>query len=267
MSQSIRTQFLHLDSATAAYTTDINNTTGVTANAYRAQYLFPYTFSRVKRCYLKSVELPVGFSNVRKGSTDTFKFALNSTAYSVTLPEKNYTTIATLLTDINAALVGVVSGVTITFWLSTSLTTPNRILITFTGGTAVTSFNVVDTNLSKYIFGFRQAKDTLVSSVYAASFANYNLNADNFINIYIPTLNGQNANMAGQQSTFKLPLNTITNQIYYYQSGSSFEQFVDITDSNLNISGLMVIITDRWGQNLSPMGLDYSMTLALELWQ
>ena len=263
---SFRSQFLHFDSSTATYITDVNNTTGVTTTPYKSQYSMNQVFSKIKRVYLKSLECPVGFSNVRVGSTNVFSFVLNGTTYKVTLPEKNYTYISILLTDLNTACVGVVSGVTMTFSLTTSLTTPNRVLITFTGGTTTSSFSVIDTsNLSKYILGFRASKDVLAGNVYLASYSNFNLNPDNYILMYIPSLNGMNASMSGQQSTFKIPLNTVSNQVYFYQEESSFAQWVDITDKSLTLSSIIVILTDKFGKDLNPNGLDWSFTLAIEL--
>ena len=262
---SFRTQFAHFDSCQAKYITDVNNTTGVSANPYKASFPMNQTFSKIKRVYLKSVELPQGFSNVRKGATDNLKFTLNGTTYSVTLNEKYYSSITTLITDLNTACVGVVGGVTITFSLSQLLTTPNRLLITFSG-TTVTTFTIIDTNLSKYVLGFRAGIDTLAGQVYSASYSNFNLSFDNYILLYIPSLNGMNACMGQQISTFKIPLNSNTNTVYYYFEGSSFSQFVDITDRNLNLSSLTVFVYDRFGYNLTPMGLDYSFSLAIELW-
>ena len=261
---SFRTQFLHFDSANANYLTDLNNTTTITSNPYKAQYFMNQTFRNIKRVYLTSLELPVGFTNVRTGSTSTLKFTLNDSAYTVVLPEKNYTTIASLLTDLNTACVGIVSNVVITFSLTTSLTTPLRLLITFTGSTTTSSFSITDTNLSKYILGFRNGKDTLVSSVYTASNANYNLNCDNYILMYIPTLNGLNSSMSNQISTFKIPLNVITNQVYFYQESSSFKQWVDIHDKNLLLNNLTVVLYDKFGNNLNPNGMDYSFSITVE---
>ena len=182
------------------------------------------------------------------------------------MAEKYYNSIATLVSDLNTACIGVVGGVTITFSVTSSLTTPNRLLITFSG-TTVTTFTIIDTNLSKYVLGFRAGIDTLAGQVYAASYSNFNLSYDNYILVYIPTLNGMNACMGQQIATFKIPLNSNTNQVYYYFEANSFLQFVDISDMGLTLSSLTVIILDRFGYNLNPMGLDYSFSLALELWQ
>ena len=259
------TQFLHFDSANANYITDVNNTSTSTSNPYKSQFSMNQTFRKIKRVYLKSLELPIGFSNVRTGSTSTLKFTLNGTAYTVVLPEKNYGIITSLMTDLTTACVGIVPNVTITFSVTSSLTTPNRVMIIFGGSTITSTFSITDTNLSKYVLGFRKSKDSLSSNVYSASYSNYNLNFDNYILMYIPTINGINASMSNQISTFKVPLNTVANQVYYYQDETSFSQWVDVTDVNLTLSSLTVYILDRFGNNLNPQGLDYSFTLALEL--
>ena len=262
---SFRTQFIHFDSCQANYIQDFNNTSGVSANPYKASFPMNQQFTNIKRVYLKSLELPCGFSNVRKGATDNIQFILNGTTYTVTLTEKFYSSITTLISDLNTACYGVVAGVTILFSQTNSAATPNRLLVTFSG-TTVTTFNFIDTNLSKYVLGFYSKKDTLSGQVYAASYSNYNLSFDNYILMYVPSLNGMNACMGSQIATFKIPLNSSTNQVYYYFEFNSFQQFVDITDRNLTLSSLNVVIYDRFGYNLNPLGLDYSFTLAVELY-
>ena len=257
-----KSQLMHFDSIYATYLPDTNSSSGVSSSPYRAQFVMNQAFFKVKRVALKSVEIPIGFANIRTGSTDTLKFVSSTVTYTVTLAEKNYTDIATLLADINTACAAVVSKVSPVFSLSTSLTTPMRLLVT----TSSLSFRIIDTNLSKYVLGFRADKDSLSSGVYAASTSVYNLNFDNYLLMYIPTLNGLNASMnGGLQSTFKIPLNSVQSQVYYYQESSSFEQHVDITDPNLCFTNLSVIILDRFGKPVAPNGLDYSFTLSVEM--
>ena len=111
------------------------------------------TFTKLKRFYLSTLEIPIGLTNVRTGSTDTLIFTLNGIKYLITLPEKKYSSISSLLVDINSHIASKISGVTMTFSLSTSMTEPVRVLITFSG-TITTSFVMTDTTLSKYILGF-----------------------------------------------------------------------------------------------------------------
>jgi hypothetical protein len=261
----LKKQFLHFDSINSTYITNVNNTSKNTNNAFHCRFAMNQTFRNVKNIHLTSVEMPIGFSNVRTGSTDTLKFTLNNTVYKCVLPEKNYSTIASLVSDLNFACLGVVPNVNIVFSLTASLTTPQRLVITFSGTSQTNSFNIIDTNLSKYILGFRNGIDSLVGSVYAASYSNYNLNADNYILLYIPTLNGMNSAMGGGViSSFKLPFNTIFGNIYYYQENTSFKQSISTTSSNLTVSDLTVIIYDKYGNNINPNGFNYSFSLTFD---
>ena len=254
-------QFLHFDSISAEYNNDLS-VVGYVPNAYNCQFMNHSTFRNVERIYLTSIELPVGFVNVRKGSTDTLSFTLNNTIYNVVLAEKNYTTMGALVIDLNQACLSVVPNVVITF--SQSLTGP-RLLITFSGTSAVSSFSVIDTNFSMYILGFRNKYDSLIASVYMASYSNYNLNADNYIHLYFPNITGVNASMCGgAKSTFKIPFNSVANNVYFYQEESSSVQYVVCRNSNYNLSTLTAIIYDRYGNQINPRGYDYSFTLKIE---
>ena len=256
---ALKVQNLHFDSAYATYLTDLNNTSGNVSNCYKALFLTNQTFRNVKRVHLKSVEIPIGFVNVRTGSTDTFSFTLNGVNYSVVLAEHNYISIASLIIALNIACS--TSSVPIT--MAFSLNSANRVMINFVTSSAFT-FNVIDTNFSYYLLGYRGATDTVLNGQCTANSSNFNLNFDNYISMSIPTLNSTNAYMSGTISTFKIPLNSQTNQIYYYFDNFSFNQFVDIADVNFVLSSLTIILTDRFGKNLNPNGLDYSFTLQIE---
>jgi hypothetical protein len=256
----LKTQFLHFDSCFARYLTDFTNPSGQ-PNAYNAQYSMHTLFRNVETIYLTSLELPVGFSNVRKGSTDTFTFKSNGNIYNVVLVGKNYSTMASLIGDLNIACLGVCPNLVITFSL---IANEPRLLITLTGTQTISSFSVIDTNLSLYILGFRQNYDVLVSNTYETTYSSFNLNADNYFHLFL-NVPGINASMASNvKSSFKVPFNSITNQVYFYQDQNSFVQFIDCNNSNFNLSNLTVILYDRYGNPLSSKGLDYSFSLKIE---
>lgn len=254
-----RYQFIHFDSSTASYINDPLNTSGNELTPYNAKFSMSQGFSKIRRVHLKSLELPVGFTNIRKGCTDSFQFVLNNQTYSIVLNENYHKTIDSLLTDLNTALQGKVPSVNIVASLDI-----NKISLTFSGTTTVTQFRVIDTNFSKFVLGFRGDRDTLTGLYYKAKYSNYNLFYDNYILMSIPSLNAVNASMTGKNCTFKIPLNTITNQVYYYFDHMAFSQWVDITDQRLRITDITVVLYDKFGKNINPNGLDYSFTLAIE---
>lgn len=253
----LKTQFLHFDSIHAQYVTDFSNNTDV-PNAYNCIFKTHTTFENVERVSLTGLKLPVGFVNVRKGSTDSVTFLVNGNICIVVLQEKNYTTIFNLISDLNLACVGIVPNLTITF--SQSPTVP-RLLATLSGSLVVTSFSIADTYLSMYLLGFRKAQDKLVAGVYAASFSNYNLNADNYIHIYSKNVPGVNAAMGGgARSSFKIPFNSVSNNVFFIAEQNNFVQFIDCRNSNFNLSSINAVILDRYGRG----SIHDSFTLSIQ---
>ena len=67
-----------------------------------------------KRIWLKSIELPVGFSNIRStnfSNTLTVNTAsTGGTSYTITLPDRIYTSIQQLLHDINLFFIATYTG-------------------------------------------------------------------------------------------------------------------------------------------------------------
>ena len=256
MHTNLISQYLHFDSINSSYIYDSKNTSGNTSNCFKATFPMTQAFRKIKRVWLKSLEMPINFPNIRTGSTNTLIFTMNGTKYTTSLSETNYTSISTLCTAITTAVATTISGsgATMTFAVNSS-----KITITTTG---VSSFSWTDTNLSKYILGFRTT-DTFASNSITGS-CNYNLSPDNYINIYMPTFNAYNANQTGSWSSFKLPLNSVIGNVYYYQDENSFTQSIDIRDDNLVMSQLQVIIYDRFGNNINPNGADWSFTLKID---
>lgn len=208
------------------------------------------------------MEIPIGFTNIRTGSNDTLTLVVWGVPYYVKLTDKDYTTIDSLVTDINAAITALgISYTTITLSVANTLTHQ----LTFTLGTPSVPFTIVDTNLSKYNLGFRADQCSVVGSSYTAPYS-YNLNIDHYLTLYIPELNSLNASMSGQRSTFKLPCASVWSNILYWNEQDFFKQWVDITDSSLTLSQLTVRILDRFGNDPNPRGLDYSMTISVEIW-
>ena len=67
-------QLTHFDSAYSTYITDTYNSSGNTRDPFKAVFNTNQTFRKVSRVALASVEIPVGFVNLRLGSTDTLTF-------------------------------------------------------------------------------------------------------------------------------------------------------------------------------------------------
>ena len=203
--------------------------------------------------------MPIGFTNIRFGSTNSFAFTINSIRYNILINPNNYTTIDSLISEINSKLFQYLST---PFSIIVSLTPLNRIRLLISGMRPIT-FSIIDTNLSYYILGFRQSNDilvdmgtetitytTIVNGVisntnltsiptatspyyYIASTSTINLNPDNYLSLYIPQFAGCVSDMTGLNTTFKIPLNCIYGMTYFFQKKLNFEQELEIRDKGM----------------------------------
>ncbi len=244
---------IHLDSIYSQRNYDANNTSGSVLNPFNTSFKLNTQFKNIKKFSLESVELGCGFPSIRTGSTNLFKFIVNDVTYSFTIPEANYLSINAVVQAINSATGNIVSasGCLIVF----AVTNTNTIQISSTA----TSMSVIPTNFSQYILGI-QSTDFYIGG-YIVGSGTYNLNPDNYLNIYIPEIGSTNISQI--KTTFKLPLNSVTNQIYYFSSGYGFHQEIINTNSGLILDKLNVVITDRFGCNLNPIGLEWSATIRI----
>ena len=90
---------------------------------------------------------------------------------------------------------------------------------------------------------------------------NYNLQADNYVNINFSNINHSGTSKADAKVvTFKLPLSSPYNEVIYYTSGNNFPQCL-MLESNRTVTHLMLRITDRWGFPVYSSGHAISFSL------
>jgi hypothetical protein len=243
--------FLNFDTINSSYTSN---------NPYDTAFYFNVPIRKAKKIYLKSVEIPIGFNNIRTSSNglNEFEFTVNSVTYTIILTDKVYTSISTLLTDINNAIL--VLGLSFTVVLSVNSTNSNKITLTLSTSSTIT---ILPTGLSVNILGFT-SNQSITGTILNAS-NNYLLNADNYVNMYFKNIpSNSHNNYGGVMASYKIPLNCTSNVIYYQSENQSFSQYIEITDVNYILTKLHVQILDRWGNIIPSQGLDYSFTLAIE---
>ena len=74
-------------------------------NPFNLTFKLPSQLRNIKKIYLKSVELPVGFTNIRsENQSDTLTIAINSISCNIKLKPQNYI-MSTLIDAINKAIV------------------------------------------------------------------------------------------------------------------------------------------------------------------
>lgn len=238
---------INFDSIYAQYSNDNNplNSVFVLSNPIR----------KVKSIALKSLELPVAFSNIR-ANLNVFSILMGGTTYSITLTPSVYTSMATLCSDLTTAFNANSIPSKPTFSVS-----GNYVIITVSGNV---SYSVVQTNMSRYILGFNgnQASSYATNSVITGQY-NYLLNVDNYVSIYINNIPHSSMSFSNKLSTFKIPLNCISGVVYFTADDNTFHQKVFVYDDNFVLDKLNVQVLDRFGYLLNNNGLDFSMTLEI----
>ena len=176
---------------------------------------------------------------------------------SAVLPVCTYTTISSLLTDINSyvsALLTSYTGDSIVF-SSVSTYTGNLCSIAYN----CSSFTLDNTPLINYILGFTNKYTSINSPL--QSTAGINLyGIDNIIYITFPNLpnNNINAKFIG----FKLPIINITNNTLYYND-STEHQSILLNDSNFTLDKLNILVLDRLECQLTGY-YNFTMSLIIE---
>lgn len=238
----------HFDTINGSYTT----------TPFTSRFNVYPTITGVKKVYLKSIELSIDFPNIRDG-LNTFTIKYNNNLYSINLGNKVYTSISTLISDLNSAYTGVIAGVLVVFSLS-----GNLINLTLTGITPLT-FTIVNTLLSDYVLGFKSSTSSSSGNSYSI-IANipYLLNVDNYLVFNITNLSLNNNNNSDRLCHFKIPLNANNGMVYFENEYSNLTQYSLNTDDKKIIDYLLIDVRDRFGNQLTSYNNDFSFTLGFE---
>ena len=231
------------------------------SSSFVASFPLQQPLRKIVRISLVSLEMPVQFANVRTSISFSYtKTAGIQGTFSISI-NQTFVTIASLLSYINSQI-PTISGVTIVF--SVSSTNNYQIIATTTGLTAFSLANYNDkTQFLKNILGYN-GTETLAGGgiLTAANF--YNLNLDNFITMYLSNIPHQSTNQNLTFSSFKVPLNAVSNTIYYFGQNGSYTPFINVTDSNFVLEKLNVTVYDRFGNSLNSNGGDFSFSLRID---
>ena len=267
-------KFLNLDSAASncSYSTNqtystyaINSANANYPNSFNSVFTLQTPVVNAKRMWLKSIELPVGFPNIRAyngSSTITLSTAQNGsgTNYTITLPDKIYNSTKLLLDDINAAFIAAYPSIYIAVFAFNTTTGMIQLdaepsIALFPNGIFLQPNILVNT-----ILGFPTSYTT--NSLIRDATKMYILNADLYITLYLPGLSSDNINAASIPSSFKIPLPVPSGGILFQASNLSFDACINLT--NTSIGSITCVIKDRFGYSISSRGLDWSATIAFE---
>ena len=93
----------------------------------------------------------------------------------------------------------------------------------------------------------------------------YNLSFDTYYNLTLNNISSLSKNNHNCFSNYKLSINSVSNTVYYYTEYNNYSQSVMITDKNISISKLDIMLTDRYN-NILTSNLDCSITLEYEFY-
>ena len=269
-------KFLNLDSKDSTYSSQTTNNSYAfdgssstkAPNSYNTEWNLRIPINNPRRIWLKSIEIPLAFSNIRSSNlSNTITVSTSytgGTQYTITIPDKTYSSIQILLDDINAAFLSTYPTVNIIFSINTIAADYGFVKITTSSSAIFTSGIFVQKGmLASTILGFTFQRDDAPMLTKVAS-CMYLLNADNYINLWIKNLSSNDCNNNGVPSSFKIPLVSVNGSVMYSGSNIGFDSYINVNSVTV-ISKIQIVITDRWGYSINSRGLDYSLTLAIEM--
>jgi hypothetical protein len=235
---------------------------GLYGNAYDVNFKLSNTFKRIRKINLASLEMPISFTNIRNENTsNVLNLIVGSVPYNITLRNTNYTSITTLITDINALLASTGTVATRPV-LSIGYRTSNNNCIQI----SIPSPNTIqlfDSVLANNIFGFPKNVYNRMSAPVSNILGtySYNLSYDNFIALYlnIPSTCTSSGN---HLISYKIPLNAISGMVYYLGQNNTFEQSIVISDQSFVLNDFRIQVFDRFGYPII-QATDYTFSLSL----
>jgi hypothetical protein len=260
---------LHFDTINANLITD---SAGL-VTPFKCSFNLKRPLKKIKSISLKSVEMPILFPNIRSSNTSyamtiyfvytpyassfTVKPLVSANASMSSVTDINYTSITTLLNDLNtytASVITAFGGLTMSF----SVDAANRIIIT----TNAQSVNIPYSILSNNILGFPIGTQTITSGkIVSTNF--YNLSYDNYLTMHIYNLPLESNNVNGNSSTFQIPLDVTYQQVLYYDENNKYKQIIPFTDDAFVLNAIYVQIYDRFGYTINPYNGNFSFTLEI----
>lgn len=238
--------------------------TYIAGNAYNCNFKLRDPIPRVRAITLKSAEIPIQFYNVRADNgSNKMTLSVNTTSFTITLTEGNYSTIESLLAEINLQILTQYTAQSVVFVVSA---TTGKVVLQSTWSLSL-QVNIVNCLLSRMLGKADSGNNYYYSSNPGTLlFSNaYNLNPDNYICMVLTNLSIPTSSASGKLVNWKIPLTASYGEINFYSDMCSFSQRLFITDPNLFLSSVNIVIYDRWGFRITnPNGGDYSFSLEIE---
>lgn len=244
------------------YEIHVDTVNKMSGDPFQCSVYLSNTHRNVRAISLKSVQLPIGFYNVRSPYNTV---TINGTVY--TLTPGYYSNVTSFLSALNTIVTAGVGAFTYSnttgFTTFTSAAGSSTITTTspylwagpsFGGVQNSTSINLASAPSLGSLMGFSNAQSgTTITSTNALQ-----LNIDTYIKLYIPNLG--TSSLEANMMTFKLPISNQT-----LGTTLMYEPFdppcVNVTDQTAKIDKIQIQVLDRWGNPITNGGVDWAFTL------
>ena len=249
-------EFLHFDTTGSWNTTFQQLFNHNNDHPFSLTFNLPTQINRVKKIYLKSIELPVGFTNIRvENNSNTLTISVNGVICTIFITSQNYT-ITTLINAINTAIINSNIFVdTNSIYLPTFSIIGQRIAITAISSIFANIIFPVNTTLSSVILGFPfNYQIPLTNQITSPS--NYNIAYDTYLVMHFPYINHKSGSINNHQLSFKLPYNGSSNALFYSAENTQFSQYIECSEENCVLGNLKFVIYDKLGYVINNNGLD-----------
>lgn len=238
-----------------------------TTNPFNCQFQLSDPLKHLKRIYLKSVELPINFYNVRN-NFNSFSLTLYKVSsptsfksFTITVDNGNYKTLGDLFNVLNGQMYGItMTGFTPSDVPYFSVNADNTITLSNTN--LDLRFKLSSSNFLTQILGFTNTFSNYVNTITSARI--YNLNYDNYLSIYCPTIPHKSSGCYNQLMTFKIPFNASSGSIFYTAENISYSHYVEISDDSFILNNLQIQVYDQFNNLLDNNGMNWSFTLAFQ---
>ena len=240
---------------------NVSNVSYLSPNSFQTRITLPYPLYGTYRIFLKNLQLPVSINNIRSTSnlnTIGIYTGLDSSGnklnhLQVIIPDNYYSTITSLLTEINALFASYYPSYNVVF--SQNSTNSNYLQVS---STSFSTIYVDSTNLSQML-GFNPNLNVIGTNVTSASVV-YKLSIDDYICMYIGNTSNTCINTNKTPCSFKIPLNSVNSVVYYHENSNAI--FVNTDFST--VSYFDIYMFDRFGYSLHSGNVDYSFTLQID---
>lgn len=238
----------------------------VNGNPFDIVYNFKNIYRNVTTVALRSVEMPIGFYNIRYPFNNfTLTQPGDGDVYDLYIPEGYYSDINVIVNALNNIVTGI-SDPTSPLSTDIGIFFVNDTLVGFTpnGSNSRTPvvFNTRLPNLQPNILsliGFKPDQTTAGVGIPMYALSPFRTSFDDYVTIYMPYFRSSSS----EPFPISFKVQVKEHPVVFYTSGIGYEQLLINTDTTVRLQSLAVQVNDRFGNLLNNNGLDWSFTIEI----